>query len=262
MTLEEKIEAANFLIQNRLRATEKPVICLSFGKDSMVMLDLFLRAGHKLPVIYWKREHQFPEKNKFANEMIEKYDLEVYDYPPEYTRMIKKDGQIEVINFFSIGKYTIEVPTEIAPYKDNEKFLCGLFDMYLKPTGKFNFPWDTMFIGHKDTDVDPLRGAVPLLVDEYQHDADAPTFSFPIRHFTNEDIWEYSRRFEVPQDARRYSGDERYNNDRYPACTACINPDNPKTVYCPKYKAEIPNISSKVVWAENIRPAYWGPEKQ
>lgn len=229
----------------------------------MVMLDLVLRARHNLPVIYWKREHHFPQKNRFANEMIEQYDLEVYDYPPEYVRLVRKGSLIEAINYFSIGKHTIEVPSGILSPEPGKKFLCALYDMYLKPTGKYDFPWDAMFIGHKDSDVDPLRGAVPLLVDEYKHNADCPIFTFPIRHFTDEDIWEYTKRFGVPQDTQRYTGDGEnpaYNNDYYPACTACINPENPEIVYCPKAKTNIPNVSSRIVWAKNIRPAYWGPD--
>jgi 3'-phosphoadenosine 5'-phosphosulfate sulfotransferase (PAPS reductase)/FAD synthetase len=258
MTLEEKVAAATALVHDRMRASKNPVLCLSFGKDSMVMLDLILRAGYELPVVYWKREHRFPQKNHFANEMIEKFDLEVYDYPPEYTKMLRKDGQIEVVNFFAIGKHTIEVPTEIAPYKEGEKYLCGLLDMYMKPRGHFEFPWDAMFIGHKSADVDPLRGAVPLLVDEYKHNEDCPVFCFPLRHFTDDDIWAYTEKFGIPQNTLRYSGDELYNNDRYPACTACINPDNPETVFCPKAKMTIANVSKNIVWTEELRPAYVG----
>ena len=261
MTLEDKIRDATSLIHRRMGLSKAPVLCLSFGKDSMVMLDLLLQAGYKLPVIYWKREHHFPEKNRFANEMIEKFDLAVYDYPPEYTKLIKKDGQIEVVNFFSIGQQTIEVPTEIAPYKDGEKYLCGLLDMYLKPRGYFEFPWDTMFIGHKNTDVDRMRGAVPLSVDEYKPNQNCPMLCFPLRHFTDEDIWAYSETFAVPQNALRYAGDELYNNDRYPACTSCMNPDNPEIVFCPKAKVNIANASKSLVWMEDIRPAYMGTEK-
>jgi phosphoadenosine phosphosulfate reductase family protein len=262
MILDSKIKDAQALIEKRL-PNSNPVICCSFGKDSMVMLDLLMRMGRKLPVIYWKREHHFPKKNRFANEMIEKYDLEVYDYPPEYTKMIRKGERIEVVNFFSVGKYTIEVPSGIVPYKEGEKYLCGFLDMYMKPVGRFNFPWDTMLIGHKDSDVDPLRGAVPLSVDEYKHDENSPTFVFPIRHFTDEDIWGYTARFGVPQDENRYFGDEEdvdYNNDYYPACTACMNPDNPETVFCPKVETMVPNVSSRIVWTEDIRPAYYRPQ--
>lgn len=253
MTLEQKIKDAKDLIEQRV--ADNPVICSSFGKDSMVMLDLIFQV-QKLPVIYWKREHHFPVKNKFANEMIERFDLEVYDYPPEYVRMVRKNGLIEVVNFFSIGKHTIEVPSGIVPYKEDEKYLCAFADMYMKPTGSYRFPWDTMFIGHKDSDVDPLRGPVPLAVDEFKHE-DAPRFVFPIRHFTDEDIWEYTKRFNVPQDMNRYSGDKAYDNDYYPACTACVNPDNPETVFCPKLKANVPNISHKLVWIEDTKPVYY-----
>ncbi len=265
MTLEEKIQQATSLINRRMGASKNPVLCLSFGKDSMVMLDLILRAGVTLPVIYWKREHHFPQKNRFANEMIERYDLSVYDYPPIQVKLVRNGPMIEVVNCFSIGKHTIEVPSGILPPQENKKFLCALHDMYLKPTGSFDFPWDAMFIGHKDCDVDPLRGAVPLLVDEYRHNTDCPIFTFPIRHFTDADIWEYTKRFDVPQDMQRYaeSGENSdYNNDYYPACTACVNPENPDTVHCPIVKSSIPNVSSQIVWAKNIRPAYWGPNTE
>lgn len=260
MTLDSKIKEAQQLILSH--AHGKPILAMSFGKDSMVMLDICRRAGLTLPVVYWKRERFFPLKNKFANMVTELYNLEVYDFPPATTRLIRKGDKIEVVNYFSISTgppmRTLMIPSGIVS-PDGPEFLCALEDMYNKPHGLCEFPWDTVFAGHKDTDVDPLQGAVPLNASEVIVDNGA-TLCFPIRFFTDEDVWEYSRRFDVPQDTNRYTADGEdltYNNDYYPACTACMNPDNAATVYCPNLQRERENVSATLKWVASIRPVYW-----
>ena len=262
MSLENKIEAANRLIVHRMELSN-PVLACSFGKDSMVMLDLVLRLGYKPPVVYWRRERHFPLKQQFANAMIEKFDLVTYDFPPRTTRLIRKGSKIEVVNYFTVGNdMTTAVPSGIVQPAENEEFLCALVDMYEKPTGLCEFPWNAMFAGHKDTDVDPLQGHTPLTQDEVEV-PNGPTLCFPIRHFTDDDIWEYTKKFDVPQDMNRYKPegeDVAYNNDYYPACTACMNPENPSRVMCPKLGHEVDNVSSMLNWVESIRPAYWAKE--
>jgi 3'-phosphoadenosine 5'-phosphosulfate sulfotransferase (PAPS reductase)/FAD synthetase len=260
VTLDSKVEEAQQLILDH--AHGKPILAMSFGKDSMVMLDISRRAGLNLPVVYWKRERFYPLKNKFANLVTELYNLEVHDFPPATTSLIRKGEKIEVVNYFSISTRpplrTLLVPSGIVP-PDGPEFLCALNDMYNKPKGYCEFPWDTLFAGHKDTDVDPLQGLMPLKSSEVKVDNGA-TLCFPIRFFTDEDIWEYTRRFDVPQDLNRYKEageDLAYNNDYYPACTACINPDNPAKVYCPKSQQEIENVSAGLNWVDSIRPEYW-----
>jgi hypothetical protein len=255
-----KLEYAQQLIKDTVAS--KPIIAMSFGKDSMVMLDIFIRMGLTLPVVYWRRERHFPLKNQFANKVIEKFNLVAYDFPPIATRLIRGKGLIEVVNYFTVSDSlkTLAIPSGIAPVVEGEPYLCALEDMYNKPKGVCEFYWDTVYIGHKDSDIDPLQGAVPLTCDEFTLDK-GPRLCFPLRHFTDDDIWEYSKTYEVMQDTNRYKsdGDEdmTYNNDYYPACTACINPDNPASVWCPKVNRNIENVSSKLNWVESIRPAYW-----
>lgn len=261
MTLSEKVEQAKKIVTDCLAGVERPVIACSFGKDSMVMLDLLRRMGKQLPILYWKREHHFPAKNAFANRMIAEWELETYDYPPLFTQVVKKDDKIEVVNNFQVGRAKwISVPSGIIAPKDGEKFLCALNDMYGKPTGSFNFPWDCVLIGHKSSDIDPLQGAIPLLVDVTDTE---PKVMFPLRHFTDADVWEYTKEFAVPQDMNRYKEngeDVAFNNDYYPACTACMNPEGPETVWCPKLNQPVENVSQSLNWvaAKSLRHSYWG----
>jgi hypothetical protein len=256
--LNSKIEQAQKLIESTL--TAQSILAVSFGKDSMVMLDIVRRMGHNLPVVYWKRERHFPEKNRFANKATEALGLVVYDFPPVHTKLLRMKGKIEVVNYFAVSNTrTLAVPSGIVQPEEGKPSLCALSDMYLKPIGVCQFPWDTLYVGHKDSDVDPLQGAVPLDCDEVKPEG-SPRLVFPLRHFTDSDIWEYSRRFEVLQDTDRYTADGEdvtFNNDYYPACTACLNPDNDAQVWCPKFNSQMPNISSEVQWVDSIRPAYW-----
>lgn len=269
MTLDEKIAKANDVVSKILPHYHKPIVMSSFGKDSMVLLDLLARLDLKFPVLF-HREPFFPEKNRFANRVIEKMGYITYDYPPSGTGVaMDNKGEIESIaNWYSIGKKYGYRPTGVREPTDYSKpFLCGYKDFYERPTiDKFNFLWDLVFVGHKNSDSDPLFGEIPLKVD-LKLNVGGPDFLFPLRYFTDADIWAYHVRFGVPMNIQRYGrdgsrddkADLTFNNDYYPTCTRCMNPNNPDSVHCPKLGQEIPNISSELVFINTKeRPAYLG----
>ncbi len=131
--------------------------------------------------------------------------------------------------------------------------------MLERPKCEFYYPWDLVFIGHKSSDVDPFEGAVPLKQDIVKVD-DGPTFAFPLRDWTDDDIWDYieqNRLQQYVQTGSRYNlgsrseiTEKRFNNDYVTACTRCIDPRESEQVYCPLLKKVIPNISDKVIRME------------
>ena len=241
MNLEEKIEEASLAIREVAAANKKPIIACSFGKDSIVMLDLIRRCGFYFPILFY-REPYFPKKCKFANRLIEDWNLVVYDYPASATSIGEVDGRMEIMNYYLLSDGKINrLPTGVYDPVGGEPYLCGYEDLYLKPTGGINFPWDVLFVGHKSSDVDFLLGPIPLIQTVYKADG-GPTISFPIRNFTDEDIWEYTEQFSIPYNEKRYDkdngyaefSDRTYNNDWYPTCTACLKSDAEANVYCPR----------------------------
>jgi hypothetical protein len=269
LTLESKIDKTYELMKKVLSVYRNPVVMSSFGKDSMVMLDLIMRAFLKFPVLF-HREPFFPEKYKFANQMIEAGDYTVYDYPPSGTSLIKNGPVMEIVNWYSVGSKFSYLPTGIKEPEAGKPFLCGLRDLYRKPTAQnFSFPWDLVFIGHKNSDRDVILGAVPLAVDLKQN-VNGPDYFFPLRHFTDEDIWEYHKKFDVPVHVERYDPtngfaerkDVSANPDYFPACTLCMDRDQPKSVHCPLIDQQISNISAELQYTEPARPSYLAtPEK-
>jgi hypothetical protein len=84
--------------------------------------------------------------------------------------------------------------------------------------------------------------------------------AFPLRYWSDADIFDYTEIFKVPIDKDRYRKEEdgswtvlpyqARNPDYYPACFRCLDPDEGEFVQCPKLDAQINNISSFVSWEQ------------
>ena len=264
MDLDTKIGDAQALIERLMRSYRHPMVMSSFGKDSMVMLDIIKHMGLKLPVVF-HREPFFQQKYQFAQRVICENDYAVYDYPPLATAVTKNGEHFEIVSFYQAGdppNYTY-VPTGIRTPENGKPFLCGLEDLYYKPTGTFEFPWDLGFVGHKSSDVDPILGPIPLYTD-LKVNQNGCDYAFPLRHFTDVDVWEYSRRFDVPIHKERYDPENGFrerpdvtlNPDYHHACVLCMDRDGAPQVFCPKYQTEVPNVSARLRYVEPELPTY------
>jgi hypothetical protein len=239
---------------------DQPVMMSSFGKDSMVMLFIVFRIMRKrIPVIYhgspWK-----PWKNDFAQGVIKAYQLEVYDYLPTASGIKVKPERLEIVNVYQMGKephHAIQLPVNILPPDKN--FLCGL-RMLARPKGGILYQWNLTLIGHKSCDVDQFEGHMPLKSDLVEIEG-MPAVGFPLKDWSEEELWEFIEQRRVPvQYGTRYKErkeieDKDFNNDYIEACTACIDPRNPETVYCPLVNREIPNVSANILKFEG-KPSY------
>src|ERR1035437_3368236 len=264
--MHSKIENAKSLIRKTLGSYSKPIVMSSFGKDSMVVLHILKTMDLNLPVLF-HREPFEPQKYTFANSVIVAEGYVVYDYPPSLVKMAKNGDKIELVNFYQTsGKGdSIWLGTGIKEPVEGQPFLCGLEDVYNKPMGYFKFPWDLGFVGHKSCDTDPIYGDIPLKVDVKINEG-ACDYAYPLRHFTDSDVWEYTEKFNVAYDDRRYNkadgytefSDITYNPDYFHCCTRCMDKDSPEMVYCPKLKKQIANISNTISYAPPVKYTYIG----
>jgi len=256
----DKIENAKKLIEEQIKQYSNPIVFSSFGKDSMVMLDLIKSIGIKLPIIFHKEPFE-PKKYEFANKVINDNDYVVYDYPPIYSAITKRNDDIEIINFHQVKGHVNYMPTGIRKPNGGD-FLCGLKDIYNKPHANFDFPWDLGFIGHKSTDKDPILGNVPLISAGYT--TKSCDFVFPLKEFSDEDVWNYTIEHNLPINDKRYNKDNNwkefeditYNPDYFHACVSCMDRDEKHFVHCPKLNSLIPNISSFLYYIDPISLPY------
>jgi hypothetical protein len=266
-------------VERWLDASVNPVVLWSGGKDSTAMLHLIrYEVGAKLPVIQW-REPRFRSRYAFSDRLANAWDLEMYDYAPlDY--MLTDGFDIETgaprfdfVKLYQFGQKALALCLGTEEPKPDElasgRYLCGL-DALRRPTGTFEFPWDSAFHGQKSGDVDLIKGQVPLAQDALVQ-AGVPTQYYPMRHWSDADVWAYLEAAGVPNDDTRYEKadgvwqhrkDKSANSDYYPVCWNCVNRHLGDTVWCPKNSCETNNISHLAPYvdltseAQGFRPTW------
>jgi hypothetical protein len=267
-------------VERWLAASANPVVLWSGGKDSTAMLHLIrFKVGAKTPVVQW-REPRFRHRYAHSDMLAQAWDLEVYDWSPiSYALTDGYDIETGVPRFDFVKMYEMAPrkvmflclgteepqPEELA----SGRYLCGL-DALKRPTGTFNFPWDAAFHGQKSADVDLIKGQVPLAQDALVQ-VGVPTQYYPMRHWSDADVWNYLEAEGVPNDETRYEKadgvwqhrkDKSANSDYYPVCWNCVNRHLGDTVWCPKNLCETNNISSLAPYidlqseAQGFRPTW------
>lgn len=253
--LNEKINEVSDFLAAELPNYSRPVLNCSFGKDSLVLLHL-LKFLNLLPQIVFYRDPWFPKKYDFAHWLIAEWNLEVYDYPPLQTSMLYGKGIPAFVNEYQISEFTtVAVPKNIVEFQDGDQerdFLCGV-NFFTRPCGSFNYPWDVALVAHKDVDEDQIYGPVPLHTRVLYRDV-GPDFIYPLKEWTHDDVWDYIESFDVPMQTDRYDvanrcewPDKSTNSDYWPACIRCVDKRKEgETVFCPKFKINIENVSEGV----------------
>jgi 3'-phosphoadenosine 5'-phosphosulfate sulfotransferase (PAPS reductase)/FAD synthetase len=252
-----------------LREFRNPVVLWSGGKDSTAMLHLLIfKLGVRLPCVQW-REPRFRHRYAHSDLLAREWDLTLFDYAPG--RIAIQDGfdidtgqpRFDFLKYYQWGHHSalvLSLGTEHP--KEGEPYLCGLTDVLQRPTGSFNWPWDAAFHGQKSADIDLIKGGVPLAQDVRRVD-DSPTQLFLMRHWTDDDIFDYLEAEGVPMDPTRYdrsSGkwghkqDKSHNADYYPICWNCVNRHLTAPVWCPKLRSEVNSIAHLAPYEDNSIP--------
>ena len=194
----------------------------------------------RVPVIYWK-EPYFQSKFKHPQEVAELWDLDVYDYPPTATNYLCIDDYFDVYNYYYIAQDThMILYTGTRNYtKDDKKYLCAIENLMNRPkVPSYEFNWDCIFHGHKQCD--------PMYITERVELPLLKTFgngllALPIRDWTDAEIWDYIKKYNLPYNKDRYDDKKEVrNNDMFPTCHDCLDPNNSNGVFCKKYNKHMP----------------------
>lgn len=266
-----KCDDARRLIESCWREFRAPAIMCSFGKDSLAMLHLVRGMGYELPVVF-NREPWFPRKYAYANQLIAEWDLTVHDFPPA-TIALRENEQptpTERIDFvcnwsFGSGLTLAGVMGARTP-APGEKYLCGLRDVLFRPRGSLqSSPWDVLLIGSKASDSKSAGNISALCYDIKRSPAGA--LAFPLRRWTDSDVWQYLEENGAPIDHGRYEkdstgwherADARGNVDLWPVCTRCMDKSNPASVHCPRLGHDVNNVAGSVPWDNRKLSEYFG----
>jgi hypothetical protein len=251
--LQEKIDETKRIIETIEKQYLTPIVYWGGGKDSTVLLHLAMSVGMKWPVMF-HRDPYFPKKYIYANKIIAEWDLICFDYPAQRCSVFWLNNTFEVVRHFGCGNGEMILCAML--YKPEEfvdgEYLCAYRDIYLQPKGSYFYNWDVGLQAHRRHESKPHSGGQPnRLRWVVKKSPGCPDFIQPLREWTNQDIYDYSIKNNLPFNDKVYFvkdgeflplPDNTFNPDRRPACYECMLPTNPGEVTCPKINCLTNNV--------------------
>lgn len=250
-TLSSLVDATIQDMRTVLKRFGKPALMSSFGKESMTLLCLLREAGFALPVIYFKDPWQ-PHKHRFAEKVQREMGLTVHNWPPTLMGIKFNGERLEFVGRYSFSDTAfIDIPKNIEKQLHRQTLLCGLFDILRRPTCITKTEFDLILIGHKSCDQDQYFGNIPLHLDLKLNAEKAPAIYFPLREWSDDDVWTFIEQNHVQYQKERYADrteleDKSFNNDYVQCCSKCLDPRNGDFVECPKFGKKINSMFNHV----------------
>lgn len=233
MTTQSLIDQSLALIRETLRRVENPIVAWSSGKDSQVMLHLIRQVETEVPVLHL-RGFEDETKHDFAEDEIGRLGLRMIEPPPFSRDIVATGDHVEIVEDYRLkDEVAIYFPIEPEPnHVPGPHSLCAV-EKLNQPTSGEPLGVDCIFIGARSDDVDPVHGPMPLSHDSVE--SQGVLFVYPLREWTEANIWEASELLSIPQNKARYERKEMdANADYFPLCTECLKPTDKQSVICPK----------------------------
>lgn len=206
------------------------------------MLTLIHEVKPDVSVIYL-RGFEHPTKHLFAGGIIQDWGLNVREMMPSSFDVVAKGAHVELIEIYEIVPsvhlyFPLEAEPDHVPGPDS---YCAI-EKLNEPVNVKPYSFDAIFIGHRSEDIDPIYGAIPL--KDFVVQVGELRAVYPLKDFTEADVWNASALLGVPQNALRYKrGLMSENPDYFPLCTRCLESQEGATVVCPKIGGEVFNLS-------------------
>lgn len=282
--LQSKIEAAIEYIGEAAAAYHRVGgVCalVSWGKDSLAMLEVALAAGLRPDVLHFQEPYNLGRARygrEMAQHYADHYGLRVFTPPPVRTWAYERGEHYVLGASYDLGGgELIDIPKDVVPWKVGHRLergaphraVCGLNDHLCQPLGTFSPPWGAGFIGHKDTDEDPVLGNVPLDRDELATPPGTLDLLYPLRSWTDADVWGYLAARKIPVDWGKYSAtpdraplqNKAGNTDYVSACVRCMRAASSESVPCPlRGGAKVHGVREQVPTMSTLEREYFSAE--
>ncbi len=213
------IERAKQIIGDALDGAHSPIVCWSGGKDSQLLLRLVAEQYPQIPVLYFRSAD--PNRRRWAEQFIADSDLIAYSWNPSDRYVLPGPHLVEE---YSFGHLSLPIVSDIA-----EGDRCVL-DIPRDFVEHVSYPFDVTFVGVKDSDEHPVLGK-----GYWMPDGDG-CFA-PLRHMTDEEVWQAIREMEIPIEEAVYDGTVP---DGPSFCTRCLSGE--PEVFCPAAGKVIPRF--------------------
>lgn len=252
------IEEAHLRITSALADAVKPAAMVSFGKDSLVLIDLLAEHGVKA-ALYLEDDDEVIDR-PFIQSVVDRYELQVM-------RMNRGRGMFFVVKdqplflafpFVSRQHFT-PVPTNMIPYDPTscQDFHC-VDDMLSNERGAvLRYDPDFIFCGFKKTDVSAkgcltfinLLGADVITdklarIEPLTELAPGMPLCLPLLDWTDDQVWAYLRERNLPWSHEVYTMDGKRRPTEKQWCFRCHDPRESSIVFCPKLSRDVLNLAA------------------
>lgn len=216
---------------------------LSGGKDSLLLMHTLLGQGIRFGALRfdagWTREQK-----AVVNDLIARYPLQVYSYPPVSATLFgsgRSTDPISVVTSYLVGKRgeRFGVLQDIVPGPEDSPVRCSL-ELELAPNGassRMTAPavFKTHLLGSKSRDSHyALAGLPPVPGKSWK--IGRVRFAAPLFDWTDDEVLEalddLGHAYEAPK--------ETIDTGNIPACSNCLKTRG--DIYCPKLGATIPGV--------------------
>lgn len=217
LSLDDKIAYAHRVIERALDKCEKPSLAFSAGKDSTVLLHMLRQHVQEILTIYGNTTIEFPECVKFARWLREEWNLNYYEARPEVTFwwVVEEYGWPLLGKTFGVGgvahkssraqffddlaaqgelngQYAIQAEVPISS-------ACCTF-LKERPSQKLQkeLGVDLVFLGIMASESRQRLFNYLRYGELYYPKSQKIWKAHPMAIWTDEDVWAYIRRFDVP----------------------------------------------------------------
>lgn len=243
---------ATTIVRDALGRSKRPAVLWSGGKDSGVLLHIARILRPSIEVIHWKLPF-LPEKYQFHNKLQNDQGFTTHDWPPYEIAPCKGNGRIDMLEKHSLAGTSITVARGTEPYTDGmDRWVCGK-EWLARPKAIVQMDFDLVLIGHKDVDIDPITGGIPLKCGSIT--LGGVEAVYPLKGWTDKHIASYTIAHGIEYDMNRYEyvngelmskSNKSLNSDYVATCMRCINPNEGAFVDCPKLGLRINNVHETV----------------
>jgi len=199
-----------------------PVLLFSAGYDSTLILAMLIDLGVSFDIVQFGREFWTKEQKKRADDLISKWNLKVYSYPPATVSFIGKDDEIALVREYALTNSTMSLVSDVI-----EGDRC-IVDLKGKRVIAPPYHWDMVITGSRVEDKHyAFEGDV---VPSEQWVVNGTTFYAPL--YDKSTQWVKTELQRRGLDVTEAS--EREDSGNISLCSKCLRPNETGYVECPK----------------------------
>jgi len=203
------------------------VLFWSGGDDSTLLLAILKERGVTFDIVQLGRETWTKAQLRRADELIIKWNLKVFTYPPFGSHIIGRGSDLALARWYAVGATAVPIVTDIV---DGDKCLADASREVGYAASPF--AWTDVYVGSRKGDE---HWSLEAVIPSSMWTVNGVTFHAPLYEFTDADV--------DSELAIRSIDKAEVDTGDFATCSACVQ-EGTGQVYCPKDD----RLIDRVIW--------------